>query len=215
MREVYNNRITKLDEQPSFYINLFHSSGLEVPVRMQAVSADIDKRRSSDTGSGFIRLFVEDRSYRRKLEEELEVSWESYQALAETASDAIIQLRMDFTIQFANSAVKKVFGYESGELKGKHFSLFFPKSRYKNYEEQFNKYFIIDDTHRQVTGLRNTIEVLGSRTDGELIPLEISFGNSKGIGSNRILTCIIRDIALRKKAERRLNFWLITTNSPV
>lgn len=206
MRQMYKDHIPKLDEQPSFYINLLHSSGLEVPVRMQAVSADIDKRRSPDTGSGFIQLFVEDRSYRRKLEEELEASWESYQTLAETASDAIIQLRMDFTIQFANSAVKKVFGYESGELKNKHFSLLFPKSRYKNYEEQFNKYFIIDDTHRQVTGLRNTIEVLGSRIDGELIPLEISFGNSKGIGSNRILTCIIRDIALRKKAERRLRF---------
>jgi len=199
MQELYRDCIVQLGDNLKFYINLLHSSGLEIPVRLQASPA-------ANLGSGCIRMLVEDRSYRRKLEEELEASRESYQTLAETASDAIIQLRMDFTIQFANSAVKRIFGYESRDLKDKYISVLFPESRYKRYEGLFNKYFIIDDTHRQETGLQNTIEVLGRRPDGELIPLEISFGNSKGIGSNRILTCIIRDIALRKKAERRLKF---------
>jgi diguanylate cyclase (GGDEF)-like protein len=50
------------------------------------------------------------------------------------------------------------------------------------------------------------MEALARKAGGEMIPVEISLGNSRGVGENRILTCIIRDITLRKKADRRLRY---------
>ena len=178
-----------------------HSMGFEVPLKVSVVNGD---RQGLQVGN--LHLLLEDRSCREALEAELEESWESYHILAETASDAIILIGFDFTIQFANSAVQRIFGYGSEELEGRSVGVLFPDSRYKNYEELIQKYFFIDDTHREESGLQNTIELLGKTKEGELVPLEISFGNSKGLENNRVLTCIVRDIALRKKAERRLKF---------
>ena len=39
-----------------------------------------------------------------------------------------------------------------------------------------------------------------------MVAVELSMGNSKGVGDSRLLTCIIRDITLRKKADRRLRY---------
>ncbi len=178
-------------------INFTHPDGYEVPLILTVIEVE---------RTGRIALCVRDNSLRRELEEALEVSRENYQILAETASDVIIQMGMNFSILFANSAVESVFGYKPEELKGRPVRILFPESRYGKYSEQFKKYFIIDERHRRSTGLENTFEVLGRRRDGELVPMEISFGNSRGVGTDRILTCIIRDIVLRKKAERRLKY---------
>ena len=178
-------------------INFAHPDGYEIPLILTVLNGE----KTDGTA-----LCVRDNSLRRELEDALEASRENYQILAETASDAIIQIGMDFSILFANSAVETVFGYKPEELKGRPVRMLFPESRYGKYSEQFKKYFIIDERHRQSSGLQNTIEVLGRKRDGELVPMEISFGNSRGVGSDRILTCIIRDIALRKKAERRLKY---------
>ncbi len=175
-----------------------HSKGYEVPLNFSL---------SSDQSLGpALQLKVEDRSCRPVVEAELEDSRESYNILAETASDAIILIGFDFTIQYANSAVRRIFGYDREELDGKNVRILFPDSRYDRYEELIKKYFIIDDTHRRKSGLQSTIELLGTTKEGELVPLEISFGNSRGLENNRVLTCIVRDIALRKKGERRLRF---------
>ncbi len=176
--------------------NAYHSDGYEMPVKIV-----VRKNNEHDYS-----ITVEDVSYRTAIEKELNASRENYRILAETATDAIIQIKNDLYIRFANSAVKKIFGYTTEEVTGKSIGILFPHSRYKNYQSLIEKYFYIDDQHRENTGLKNSIEVLGKRKDGEMIPLEISFGNSMGVGENRILTCIIRDIALRKKAERRLKY---------
>ena len=177
-----------------------HARGFEVPLKV------FRENGRGEARAGTLQLKLEDRSCRETLEAELDESRESYHVLAETASDVIILIGFDFTIQFANSAVQRIFGYSSDELEGRSVGLLFPDSRYKKYEELIKKYFFIDDTHRKESGMGNMIEVLGRTKEGELVPLEISFGNSKGLENNRVLTCIVRDIALRKKAERRLKF---------
>lgn len=194
------SRLVRLSPGEQCSVIGVHSRGFEIPLR---VKRDADEAGLRDD---HIRLIFEDRSIRKELETMLDESRESYHILAETASDAIILIGFDFSIQFANSAVQRIFGYKSENLEGRSMKLLFPESRYKNYEQMIKKYFFIDDTHRKETGLQNTIEVLGRTRGGELVPLEISFGNSKGIEDDRVLTCIVRDIALRKKAERRLKF---------
>ncbi|RKX76203.1 MAG: hypothetical protein DRP87_12515 [Spirochaetes bacterium] len=179
-------------------VNVVHKRGYEIPLRIK-ISSSHDKE-------DFFFMTMKDMSCREEIEKELDASRQNYRILAETTSDAIIQIIDEFKVIFANSAVKNIFGYESTEVENQNIGMLFPESRYNNYVRLFEKYFFIDNPHRKITGLQNTIEVLGKRKDGELIPLEISFGNSIGVGEHRILTCIIRDIALRKKVERRLKY---------
>ena len=77
---------------------------------------------------------------------------------------------------------------------------------YDRYERVFRKYFVIDGRHRAASHMKNNIEILGQRKDRDIVPLEISFGNSKSVLGERILTCIVRDITERKKTERKLRY---------
>jgi PAS domain S-box-containing protein len=173
--------------------------GQKLPVRVTF----IPHRWHSDTAA---LVLIRDLSEQLKITEELEALKSSYSALSETVSDPILQINESFHIIFANSAVERVFGYTAEELRKKEFSSLFPPSVHNRYDDLFKKYFVIDDVHRQASQLGNTIEVLGQNKAGEIVPLEISFGNSKSVQGERLVTCIIRDITQRKKTERKLKY---------
>jgi len=138
--------------------------------------------------------------------EELEILRDSYRTLSETMSDPILQINEDFVILFANSAVQNVFGYSREELLNKDLSMLFPPSVYERYHGQLRKYFVVDVADRKASRLELSLEMLGQKKDREVVPLELTFGNSKSHRGERVLTCIVRDITQRKMAERRLRF---------
>jgi diguanylate cyclase (GGDEF)-like protein/PAS domain S-box-containing protein len=177
---------------------LVHASGYEVPIRLVAQPCP---RRPDH-----IMVTLQDASHRGALEHELARLKESYRTLADTVTEAIVQIDHDFVIRFVNSAVFKVFGYTMDELENQGLDVLFPPSRSDRYRKLINTYFFIDDADRKTSGLQESVEVIGRRRSGDLFPLEISLGNSRGVGDNRILTCILRDITARKKDERRLKF---------
>jgi PAS domain S-box-containing protein len=148
----------------------------------------------------------EEASQQVRLAQELEAVRDSYAALSETVADPILQINEQFKIIFANTAVRAVFGYERSELLKKDFSLLFPPSTYERYRDAFGKYFVIDDAHRKASKLENALEVLGRTKDGDIIPVEVSFGNSRSVRGERLLTCIARDISQRKQTERKLKY---------
>jgi diguanylate cyclase (GGDEF)-like protein/PAS domain S-box-containing protein len=151
-------------------------------------------------------ILVEDRSRQQLLRQELELARENFATLADTVTEAIIQIDHTFVVSFSNNSTKAIFGYESHEIQGQSIAILFPQSRVANYRSLINKYFFIDAGDRHGSGLGNSIELLGRRKNGDVFPLEISLGNSKGIGDSRILTCILRDITARKNDERKLRF---------
>jgi diguanylate cyclase (GGDEF)-like protein/PAS domain S-box-containing protein len=177
---------------------LIHASGYEVPVRFVA--------QPCPSRPNHIMVTLQDASHRGALEHELARLKESYRTLADTVTEAIVQIDHDFIIRFVNSAVYKVFGYTMEELENQGLDVLFPPSRSDRYRKLINTYFFIDDADRKTSGLQDSVEVIGRRRSGDLFPLEISLGNSRGMGDNRILTCILRDITARKKDERRLKF---------
>ncbi len=142
-------------------------------------------------------------SLERRLMEELRESEEHYAALSETISEAIFRVDEDFTILFANSGALNTFGYTREELVGRNFRTLFPEEVFHSYEEEFRKYFYVDDIDRPAAGLRRTLEILGNTKNRGVTPMEMSFGNSKFF-KERTLTCIIRDISQRKTLERKL-----------
>ena len=138
--------------------------------------------------------------------EELEILRDSYWTLSETMSDPILQINENFVILFANSAVQSVFGYTREELLNKNFAMLFPSSVYERYSGLLRKYFIVDVADRKASRLEHSLEMLGQHKNRDVVPLELTFGNSKSHRGERVLTCIVRDITQRKMAERRLRF---------
>lgn len=178
------------------YANTIHAKGFVLPLELSLIEKEEER----------LTFAVLDLSHRRELESELEQIRDHYALLSETTTDVILQIDSDFRIQYANSATESILGVKPERLINRNFEIIFPASHYSRYRERISKYFVIDDIHRSSTGLQNVMEALARRAGGELIPVEISLGNSRGVGENRILTCIIRDITLRKKADRRLRY---------
>jgi PAS domain S-box-containing protein len=201
--ENYNRQSTNPEATPPareiLSITALHQNGSLLDIELSFLV-------QQQNGRNNIIAFVRDLTSHRRLFRELKASRDSYWALSETTSDAILQINQDFTIQFANTAIKSIFGYSNEELQGKGFDLLFPPPVYKRHHGTFKKYFIIDDQHRKAKSLTNTIEILGQTRKGEIIPLEISVGNSRSVAGSRVLTCIVRDITERKKTERKLKY---------
>ena len=186
-------------ERSASNLRALTKKGRQLPVRVTIIPHQWH-------GDSAAMVLIRDLSEQLKVTEELEALKSSYSALSETVSDPILQINESFHIIFANSAVERVFGYTAEELRKKEFSSLFPPSVHNRYDDLFKKYFVIDDVHRQASRLGNTIEVLGQNKAGEIVPLEISFGNSKSVQGERLVTCIVRDISQRKKTERKLKY---------
>ncbi|MBL8967529.1 MAG: EAL domain-containing protein, partial [Spirochaetaceae bacterium] len=146
---------------------------------------------------------IRDLSFDHALVQQLKESKEHYAALSETITEAMLRMDDGFTIIFANTGVQSTFGWDRAELIGKPFSALFPPEVFSKHEEEFRKYFYVDDQDRQSLGLKRTIEFLGETKHRGVTPMEMSFGNSK-FCLGRTLTCIIRDISQRKTLERKL-----------
>ncbi|HEB10357.1 MAG TPA: PAS domain S-box protein, partial [Spirochaetales bacterium] len=93
-------------------ITALHQSG-------SLLNIELSFMPKQQNGQNNIIAFARDLTSYKKIFRELKASRDSYWALSETTSDAILQINDDFTIQFANTAIKSIFGYSSNELKGK------------------------------------------------------------------------------------------------
>lgn len=182
-----------------FSVEGHHLSGRVVPleVTLQGHSS-LDEPR--------VLALFRDLTHREQMSDTVRAAAESYSALSETTTDAIVQINEDLQIIYANSAAQAIFRLETEEVSQQEFSVLFPAGVYNRYRDHFRKYFLIDDAHRKESQLENVMEVLGRRNDSEVFPLEISFGNSRNVLGERILTCIMRDITERKRTERQLKF---------
>ena len=126
-----------------------------------------------------------------------------YDALAETITEAVLQINEEYRIVYANSAVEPTFGYKPINLVQRPLRTLFPKGEFERHETLLRKYFMVDEHDRDAAGLARSVEVLGTRRDGTVFPMELTAGNSKQ-KHERTLTLIVRDISERKTTERRL-----------
>ena len=134
---------------------------------------------------------------RKLAEEALRESEESYRILAETASDAIIRIDENSTIQFVNTAAERIFGYATEEMIGQSLTMLMPEEMRQKHRAGLARYMR--------TGKRNlnweSIEVPARHKTGRLFPLEISFGEYHS-EEKRFFIGIARDISKRKQTEK-------------
>ena len=136
----------------------------------------------------------------RKLEESARrYSEENYRVVVETASDAIVSLDDGGTIQFANPATERIFGYKSSDLIGKPLTVLMPEFLRTAHESGLKRYLATGQRHINWQGT----EFTALRKNGQEFPVEVSFGELDRDG-HRVFTGFIRDISKRKQAADRL-----------
>jgi PAS domain S-box-containing protein len=126
-------------------------------------------------------------------------SEENHRLVVETANDAIISMDHTGTIQFANPASTRIFGYDPAELIGEPLTVLMPKFMRELHDNGFRRYL---DTGQRHINWQGT-ELTALRKNGQEFPVEISFGELTRDG-HKIFTGFIRDISKRKQAEDQL-----------
>jgi PAS domain S-box-containing protein len=126
-------------------------------------------------------------------------SEEKHRLVVETANDAIISMDHTGTIQFANPASTRIFGYDPAELIGEPLTVLMPKFMRELHDNGFRRYL---DTGQRHINWQGT-ELTALRKNGQEFPVEISFGELTRDG-HKIFTGFIRDISKRKQAEDQL-----------
>ena len=131
------------------------------------------------------------------LESGLRYSGEKYRLVVEIASDAMLSMDENGTIQFANPATIGVFGYQPAELIGKPLTILMPEYMRKLHDQGFRRYLTTSERHINWQGT----ELTGLHKNGREFPIEVSFGELTNNG-HRLFTGFIRDISERKQAEK-------------
>jgi diguanylate cyclase (GGDEF)-like protein/PAS domain S-box-containing protein len=128
-----------------------------------------------------------------------EVAEAKYRGLLEAAPDGMVVVNQDAEIVLLNVQAEKQFGYHRNELLGKEVARLIP--------EGFAERLIAGGTRTPAASLAKYIgtgiELTGRRKDGTSFPIEIMLSpleSSEGI----LVTAAIREITLRKEAEKRL-----------
>src|SRR6185295_1196895 len=130
-----------------------------------------------------------------------EMSRESarYRGLLEAAPDAMVVVNQAGEIVLLNLQAERQFGYSRDELVGQKVTVIVP--------EGFAERLIADGTRTAAEALAQQIgtglELIGRRKDGGEFPIELMLSpleSADGI----LVTAAIRDISVRRNAERHL-----------
>jgi PAS domain S-box-containing protein len=152
----------------------------------------------TQNGGPSLRALIacEDIDDRKREEFARRYSDERYRVVVETASDAIISMDDNGTIQFTNPATERIFGHKSQDLIGKPLTILIPECLREAHENGFKRYLTTGERHMNWQGT----ELTGLRKNGQKFPVEVSFGELTKDGC-RIFTGLVRDISERKRAE--------------
>ena len=147
-----------------------------------------------------LRGFMFDISDVKEAHEHVARSERRLRRFLETAPDALILMRRDGTILFANEQVESVFGFHPEELTGASLEKLIPQ-RFRLLHTSHQNGFFVEPTHRPM-GTGKTLFAL--RKDGTEFPVEISLGSMESEG-DLIASASIRDVSDRVEREEALS----------
>ncbi len=134
---------------------------------------------------------------RRKVENALRESEESYRILTETVSDAIIRIDENSVIHFINRAGEDVFGYKAEEMIGQPLDLIMPEEFRAAHHAGIKSYL---ETGKPTIKWKD-VEFPARHRDGHIFPMEVSFSDYK-TDNKHFFIGIVRDITERKQTEK-------------
>ncbi len=120
-------------------------------------------------------------------------------AMLDSAEDGIIMIDESGTIESANPAALRLFGYEASELIGQNIRVLMPSA----FADEYDRY--LEDYLR--TGQKETFassrEVVGLKNDNSTFPMDLALSEVRA-GESRGFMGIARDLTERKQLEEQL-----------
>jgi PAS domain S-box-containing protein len=143
---------------------------------------------------------IEDSGVREFVEKDHLAQMEGrYRGLLEAAPDAMVVVNQIGEIVLLNAQAEKKFGYRRDELLGQEVTNIIP--------EGFAERLVTDSTRTAAEALAQHIgtgiELMGRRRDGTEFPIELMLSPLESAGEI-LITAAIRDISVRKAAEKHL-----------
>lgn len=136
---------------------------------------------------------------RKQVEQALRENEPRYQAIMDTANDAIICSKPDGTVYLWNRKAEQMFGYAAAEAIGRNlYELISPEHHRKDALQALQH---ARTGSGPVAG--NTVQLIAKRKDDSEFPVELS-ASAMQIRSEWHTTSIIRDITERKQLEEKL-----------
>lgn len=121
-----------------------------------------------------------------------------FRDLLESMPDGIVMANSTGHIVLANSQAENLFGYDTGELRGKSVETLLPERFRSGHVGHRSNYFDQPRTRGMGVGL----ELFGLRKDGQEFPVEISLSPLETEEGTLVMSAV-RDTSGRKKAEQK------------
>ena len=141
-------------------------------------------------------LIGTDNSARKHAEEKLRSTEESFRLMVESVSDyAIVMLSPDGDVISWNTGAQRIKGFQTEEIVGRHFAMFYPQDDVDNGKPQ------VDLDHAAASG-RHEVEGWRVRKDGTVFWANIVFTAIRDQAGNlRGFAKLTRDMTERRKVE--------------
>ena len=119
-------------------------------------------------------------------------------AILDVIPDALLLVRKDGGIEYANAAAERLFGYSGDELLKLDLEMLVPERLRTGHSSHRADYFAQPDSRPMGLGL----DLYALRKDSGEFPVDISL-NYIGEKGNRVAVAAIRDISARGGRQRR------------
>ncbi len=122
-----------------------------------------------------------------------------FEAMLETAPDAMVVVGDDGIIRFVNQEAERMFGYPHDELVGLAVETLMPegvRARHQQHRKRYAK-----DSQRRPMG--SGLDLVARRKDGSQFPVEISLSPME-TEEGMVVTAAIRDITERRRVEQEV-----------
>jgi two-component system sensor kinase FixL len=126
-----------------------------------------------------------------------EVRW---QAILDTARDAIICIDRGGEITLFNRAAEAIFGYAAGEVLGRNVRVLMPSP----YQEEHDTYLANYHASGVPQAIGRVREVQACRRNGEVFPIELSVSEAR-VADQVIYSAFIRDVSERRAMQSELD----------
>lgn len=134
------------------------------------------------------------------LQRQLDEQGRRIKAITDNIVDGVVTIDERGTIRWHNSALEKIFGYQSAEMEGQNITLLMPEP-YRSEHDNYLGHYVAGGQPRIISQGQRLVQ--GKRKNGEIFPLELGV-NEMQVDGIRQFVGVIRDVSERIKVENAL-----------